>query len=118
MFETVDIAPARVAPSPRHPLHVLGEGEEAAPGTGVEEGPYEQTFTGRQAAEIADEIGREIAQEIAEECGDDEECARRIRRTKVGRMRARLRAERHTPESPTAEGPDTKSDTDKREEDR
>ena len=25
MFETVDIAPARQAPSPRHPLHVLGD---------------------------------------------------------------------------------------------
>ena len=54
MFETVDIAPARRAPSPRHPLHVLGEAPDGR-------GPMEQAFTGRVAAEIADEIGREIA---------------------------------------------------------
>ena len=37
MFETVDIAPARRAPSPRHPLHVLGEGagRARADGAGV-----------------------------------------------------------------------------------
>ena len=50
MFETVDIAPARQAPSPRHPLHVLGD-EADGPG---ERGPMEQAYTGRVAAEIAD----------------------------------------------------------------
>lgn len=89
MLETVDIAPARQAPSPRHPLHVLGEDADAA----GERGPMEQAFTGRQAAEIADEIGREIAQEIAEECGDDEACAARIMRTKSGRVKAHRRLE-------------------------
>lgn len=91
MLDTVDIAPARQAPSPRHPLHVLGEDADAASG---ERGPLEQAFTGRQAAEIADEIGREIAQEIAEECGDDEACAARVMRTKAGRLRAHRRLER------------------------
>ena len=90
MFETVDIAPARQAPSPRHPLHVLGD-EADGPG---ERGPVEQAYTGRVAAEIADEIGREIAQEIAEECGDDEACAARAMRTKVGRVKAHRRLER------------------------
>ena len=90
MFETVDIAPARQAPSPRHPLHVLGD-EADGP---AERGPMEQAFTGRQAAEIADEIGREIAQEIAEECGDDEACAARVMRAKAGRVKAHRRLER------------------------
>ena len=90
MLETVDIAPARVAPSPRHPLHVLGEDAEAAGGRG----PMEQAFTGRQAAEIADEIGREIAQEIADDCGDDPACATRIMHTKSGRVKAHRRLER------------------------
>ena len=90
MFETVDIAPARQAPSPRHPLHVLGD-EADGPG---ERGPMEQAYTGRVAAEIADEIGREIAQEIAEECGDDEACAARVMRTKAGRVKAHRRLER------------------------
>lgn len=90
MFETVDIAPARQAPSPRHPLHVLGD-EADGPG---ERGPMGQAYTGRVAAEIADEIGREIAQEIAEECGDDEACAARVMRTKAGRVKAHRRLER------------------------
>ena len=88
MFETVDIAPARRAPSPRHPLHVLGEAPDGR-------GPMGQAFTGRVAAEIADEIGREIAQEIAEECGGDEACAARVMRTKAGRVKAHRRLERH-----------------------
>ncbi len=92
MLETVDIAPAREAPSPRHPLHVLGEDADGA-GAG-ERGPLEQAFTGRVAAEIADEIGREIAQEIAEECGDDEACAARVMHTKAGRVKAHRRLER------------------------
>ena len=87
MFETVDIAPARRAPSPRHPLHVLGEAPDGR-------GPMEQAFTGRVAAEIADEIGREIAQEIAEECGGDAACAARVMRTKAGRVKAHRRLER------------------------
>ncbi|MDJ1650980.1 MULTISPECIES: amino acid ABC transporter permease [Gordonibacter] len=90
MLETVEIAPAREAPSPRHPLHVLGE----EPDADVTRGPLEQAFTGRVAAEIADEIGREIAQEIAEECGDDEECATRIMHTKSGRIKIHRRLER------------------------
>ena len=92
MYGTVDIAPARVAPSPRHPLHVIAEGE-VEPGTPPAD-PYDQTFTGNQAAEIADEIGREIAQEIAEQCGDDEACAARIMRTKSGRVKAHRHLER------------------------
>ncbi len=91
MFETVDIAPARQAPSPRHPLHTLSEDAEGS-GAG-ERGPMEQAFTGRVAAEIADEIGREIAQEIAEECGDEERAAR-VMRTKAGRIKAHRRLER------------------------
>ena len=94
MYETVDIAPARQAPSPRHPLHVLGEASEGAGGgeAGADElDPLNQRFTGRVAAEIADEIGLEIAQEIAEECGDDEACARRIMHTKAGRLKAHRR---------------------------
>ena len=92
MHGTVDIAPARVAPSPRHPLHALAE-DALEPGV-APENPYDQTFTGNQAAEIADEIGREIAQEIAEQCGDDEACAARIMRTKSGRVKAHRRLER------------------------
>ncbi len=92
MYGTVDIAPARVAPSPRHPLHALAE-DALEPGVAPED-PYDQTFTGNQAAEIADEIGREIAQEIAEQCGDDEACAARIMRTKSGRVKAHRRLER------------------------
>ena len=89
MYETVDIAPARQAPSPRHPLHVLGEASEGAGGgeAGADElDPLNQRFTGRVAAEIADEIGLEIAQEIADEYGDDEACARRLMHTKAGRL--------------------------------
>ena len=92
MLATVDIAPARVAPSPRHPLHAFGDDADGSAAGG--RGPYEQAFTGRQAAEIADEIGREIAQEIAAECGDDEACAARALRTKSSRIRAHRRLER------------------------
>lgn len=91
MYGTVDIAPARVAPSPRHPLHALAE-DALEPGVAPED-PYDQTFTGNQAAEIADEIGREIAQEIADEYGDDERAARAMR-TKSGRLKAHRRLER------------------------
>ena len=91
MYGTVDIAPARVAPSPRHPLHALAE-DALEPGVAPED-PYDQTFTGNQAAEIADEIGREIAQEIADEYGDDERAARAMR-TKSGRGYAPRRRER------------------------
>lgn len=91
MYGTVDIAPARVAPSPRHPLHTLAE-DALAPGVAPKD-PYDQTFTGNQAAEIADEIGREIAQEIAEEYGDEERAARAMR-TKSGRVKAHRRLER------------------------
>ena len=90
MYGTVDIAPARVAPSPRHPLHALAE-DALEPGVAPED-PYDQTFTGNQAAEIADEIGREIAQEIADEYGDDERAARAMR-TKSGRLKAHRRLE-------------------------
>lgn len=83
MYGTVDIAPARVAPSPRHPLHALAE-DALEPGV-APENPYDQTFTGNQAAEIADEIGREMAQEIADE---------RVVHTKLGRARARRRLDR------------------------
>lgn len=91
MYGTVDIAPARVAPSPRHPLHTLAE-DALEPGV-APENPYDQTFTGNQAAEIADEIGREIAQEIADEYGDEEHAAR-VMRTKSGRVKAHRRLER------------------------
>ncbi|WP_302398598.1 ABC transporter permease subunit [Eggerthella sinensis] len=91
MYGTVDIAPARVAPSPRHPLHTLAE-DALEPGV-APENPYDQTFTGNQAAEIADEIGREIAQEIADEYGDEEHAARAMR-TKSGRVKAHRRLER------------------------
>lgn len=91
MYGTVDIAPARVAPSPRHPLHALAE-DALEPGV-APENPYDQTFTGNQAAEIADEIGREIAQEIADEYGDEERAARAMR-TKSGRVKAHRRLER------------------------
>ena len=91
MYGTVDIAPARVAPSPRHPLHTLAE-DALEPGV-APENPYDQTFTGNQAAEIADEIGREIAQEIADEYGDEEHAARAMRK-KSGRVKAHRRLER------------------------
>ena len=91
MYGTVDIAPARVAPSPRHPLHTLAE-DALEPGV-APENPYDQTFTGNQAAEIADEIGREIAQEIADQSGDEEHAARAMR-TKSGRVKAHRRLER------------------------
>ncbi|WP_080803768.1 amino acid ABC transporter permease [Arabiibacter massiliensis] len=100
MLDTVDIAPARQAPSPRHPLHVLGEEADAAG-----RGPLEQAFTGRQAAEIADEIGREIAQEIAEECGGDEAGAARAMRTKSGRVKAHRKLERRVAARRGLEGP-------------
>ena len=77
--------------SPRHPLHALAE-DALEPGVAPED-PYDQTFTGNQAAEIADEIGREIAQEIADEYGDDERAARAMR-TKSGRLKAHRRLER------------------------
>lgn len=96
MFGTVDIAPARVAPSPRHPLHVLGEPEGEALHLGDE--AYEQPFTGRQAAEIADDIGREIAQEIADSCNGDEACTARAMRSKTARAKARRRVERRAAE--------------------
>ena len=106
MFETVDIAPAREAPSPRHPLHVLGEvGEDG--GAAGERGPLEQAFTGRVAAEIADEIGREIAQEIAEECGDDQESAARQMHTKAARIKAHRRLERRAAARRAAEAAGT-----------
>ena len=79
MYGTVDIAPARVAPSPRHPLHALAE-DALEPGVAPED-PYDQTFTGNQAAEIADEYG-------------DDERAARARRTKSGRLTAQRRLER------------------------
>lgn len=100
MYETVDIAPAREAPSPRHPLHALGEVKEmprdeitlgSMGATGALD-PLNQRFTGRVAAEIADEIGREIAQELAEECGGDEACTRRVLHTKTGRIKLFRRA--------------------------
>ena len=52
MYGTVDIAPARVAPSPRHPLHALAE-DALEPGVAPED-PYDQTFTGNQAATTDD----------------------------------------------------------------
>lgn len=89
MLETVDIAPARRAPSPRHPLHGLSDAGD-------------QPFTGRVAAEIAHEIGLEIAQEVAEECHGDKACATRVARrtayrathTKTGRLQVLRRLRR------------------------
>ncbi|WP_417143392.1 amino acid ABC transporter permease [Raoultibacter massiliensis] len=83
MHETVDIAPAVVAPSPRHPLHVI-----------VDPGDPDSIrraypLTGRRAAEIADEIGRELQQQIEDECAGDEACMRRKTRTKAGRTGAK-----------------------------
>lgn len=100
MYETVDIAPAREAPSPRHPLHALGEVKEmprdettlGSMGVTGALDPLNQRFTGRVAAEIADEIGREIAQELAEECGGDEACTRWALHTKTGRIKLFRRA--------------------------
>lgn len=84
MIATVDIAPARVAPSPRHPLHQLGE-------TGDEHGET-VAHTGRVAAEIADDIGREIAQEEADAQGADAESAFGFIRTRTARSRNRASA--------------------------
>lgn len=50
MHGAADIAPAPQAPSPRHPLHVLGNvPEDATP----------RLMTGRRAAEVVDAIGKE-----------------------------------------------------------
>lgn len=119
MLGTVDIAPARVAPSPRHPLHVLGEDADGA--MQGARGPFEQAFTGKQAAEIADDIGREIAQEIVASCAGDEACARRAMHTRTGRSRALRRLEqRRAAAREEAERSERKGATDEegREEDR
>lgn len=83
MHETVDIAPAVVAPSPRHPLHVIVDPNDP------ESIRQAYPITGRRAAEIADEIGREIQQQIEDECDGDEACVRRKTRTKAGRTGAK-----------------------------
>lgn len=83
MRDTVEIAPAVIAPSPRHPLHVLIDPND--PESIREAYP----ITGRRAAEIADEIGREIQQQIEDECAGDEACVRRKTRTKAGRTGAK-----------------------------
>ena len=83
MHETVDIAPAVVAPSPRHPLHVIVDPND--PDSIRRAYP----ITGRRAAEIADEIGRELQQQIEDECDGDEACMRRKTHTKAGRTGAK-----------------------------
>ncbi|MEG1397127.1 MAG: amino acid ABC transporter permease [Raoultibacter sp.] len=77
MQDTVNIAPAPAAPSPRHPLHTLVDPEN--PDASDEGYP----ITGIRAASIADEIGKENQQLI------DEEIEERRRRTKAGRTGAK-----------------------------
>lgn len=85
MMETVDIAPAIEAPSPRHPLHVLIDPND--PDAVHDAYP----ITGRRAAEIADEIGLELQQQIEAECEGDEACVWRKTHTKAGRTGAKRR---------------------------
>ncbi|MEG0376306.1 MAG: polar amino acid ABC transporter permease, partial [Raoultibacter sp.] len=85
MHDTVEIAPAMVAPSPRHPLHVLIDPNDPEPNK------EDYPITGRRAAEIADEIGRELQQQIEEECAGDEACVHRRTHTKAGRTGAKRR---------------------------
>ncbi|MEG1097422.1 MAG: polar amino acid ABC transporter permease, partial [Raoultibacter sp.] len=77
MQDTVNIAPAPAAPSPRHPLHTLVDPENPA-ALGAE-----YPITGIRAATIADEIGKENQQVI------EEERAEQRRRTKAGRTGAK-----------------------------
>ena len=85
MHDTINIAPAPAAPSPRHPLHTLYDPEN--PELTVSSYP----ITGRRAADIADAIGKELQQQIEDECAADEECIRRKTRTKAGRSGAKRR---------------------------
>ncbi|MEG2025516.1 MAG: amino acid ABC transporter permease [Gordonibacter sp.] len=85
MQDTINIAPAPAAPSPRHPLHTLYDPEN--PELTVSSHP----ITGRRAAEIADAIGKELQQQIEDECASDEECMRRKTHTKAGRTGAKRR---------------------------
>ena len=85
MQDTVNIAPAPAAPSPRHPLHTLYDPESPDQAAGS------YPITGRRAAEIADAIGKELQQQIEDECGADEECRRRKTHTKAGRTGAKRR---------------------------
>ncbi|MEA5019598.1 MAG: amino acid ABC transporter permease [Gordonibacter sp.] len=83
MYDTINIAPAPAAPSPRHPLHTLYDPEN--PDQTVSSYP----ITGRRAAEIADAIGKELQQQIEDECDADEDCIRRKTHTKTGRTGAK-----------------------------
>lgn len=85
MHDTINIAPAPAAPSPRHPLHTLYDPEN--PDQTVSSYP----ITGRRAAEIADAIGKELQQQIEDDCAADEECIRRKTHTKTGRTGAKRR---------------------------
>lgn len=85
MQDTIHIAPAPAAPSPRHPLHTLYDPEN--PDQTVSTYP----ITGRRAAEIANAIGKELQQQIEDECEADEECVRRKTHTKAGRTGAKRR---------------------------
>ena len=92
--DTMEVTPGTHDITGRAAADTMAGGVQTMYGTGVApEDPYDQTFTGNQAAEIADEIGREIAQEIADEYGDDERAARAMR-TKSGRLKAHRRLER------------------------
>ena len=56
MHDTVDIAPAPEAPSPRHPLHYLNPDE-------TEDERVDYPMKGKRAAHIAEQIGKEANQQ-------------------------------------------------------
>lgn len=78
MVDTVGIAPAPSAPSPRHPLHVLGDPESDE--TDKEEYP----LTGKRAAGIADAIGIEAEQHHKDYYDGDEAYRHRDTHIKAG----------------------------------
>lgn len=90
MHDTVRIAPALSAPSPRHPLHSLSQaaGEEAE--------HLDRVYTGRRAAEIADTIGKESDRHTKDYYAGDEALRHRKTHTKTGRTGAKRRAHKTT----------------------
>lgn len=98
MHDTENVAPARKAPSPRHPLHVLEDPSCIDPHEG-------RPLTGRQAAEAADSFGKESATHTKDYYAGDEALLRRKTHTKAGRTGAKKNlSQRQTPRNKKRKG--------------